>query len=301
MAEFSARQVVIIAAIAGALVGGVVAGVAVAVSRNDNSTISSSGDSSQIATAAVVRTNLTNTVQVGGSIGYDGSYTVAALRRGGGVYTWLPEPGQVISQDQPVYSVGNEPVALLYGSSRLPAFYAGMSDGADVGQLTHDLIALGYGDGLAQKATTTRRPPPAGSTLADSARPGQATGDDPARAKRSSSSPGPIRVTSVTPTLGTSVGGAGAAVAPRVPTATSTTPIVAVDLDVTEEYLVKPGDAVRSCFPTAPRRWGVISRRSATWLPARVGAASAPEAAPRFCRPVAMLVQWVRHTLDARR
>src|ERR1700685_1693697 len=89
MAEFSARQVVGIAAVAGALVGGVVAGgVAVAVGGTDNSTASPSGDSGQVATATVVRTNLTSTVQVGGSIGYDGSYTVAALH-GGGVYTWL--------------------------------------------------------------------------------------------------------------------------------------------------------------------------------------------------------------------
>ena len=151
MAEFSARQVVIIAALAGALVGGVVAGgVAVAASGNSNSTASSSGGSSQLATAQVVRTTLTNTVQVGGSIGYDGSYTVAALR-GGGAYTWLPEPGDVIKQDQPVYSVSNEPVPLLYGSiAAYRAFYVGMSDGADVGQLTHDLIALGYGAGLTQ-------------------------------------------------------------------------------------------------------------------------------------------------------
>ena len=151
MAEFSARQVVVIAAIAGALVGGLVAGgVAVAASGNSNSTASSSGGSSPAATAPVVRTNLTTTVQVGGSIGHDGSYTVAALR-GGGVCTWLPEPGQVIKQDQPVASVSNEPVPLLYGF--IPAyrtFEAGMSDGADVGQLTHDLIALGYGAGLIQ-------------------------------------------------------------------------------------------------------------------------------------------------------
>jgi hypothetical protein len=150
MAEFSARQVVVIAALAGAVVGGLVGGgVAVAASGNSNSN-ASSGDGSRVATAPVVRTTLTNTVQVGGSIGYDGSYTVAALR-GSGVYTWLPAPGQVIRQDQPVYSVSNEPVPLLYGS--IPAyrqFDAGMSDGADVSQLTRDLIALGYGAGLTQ-------------------------------------------------------------------------------------------------------------------------------------------------------
>jgi hypothetical protein len=200
LSAFCARRVVVIAAIAGALVGGLVAGgVAAAADGNDSGTASPSGDGSAVATAAVVRTTLTNTVQVGGSIGYDGSYAVAALRGGGGVYTWLPEPGEVIRQDQPVYSVGNQQVPLLYGS--VPAyreFDVGMSDGADVGQLTRDLIALGYG---------------------------------------------PIRVTSVTSSVGSpSQGG-------TVVTATSTTPNVVIDLDVSEDYLVKPGDAVTVVLP----------------------------------------------------
>ena len=55
--------------------------------------------------------------------------------------------------------------------------------------------------------------------------------------------PGPIRVTSVTPSVGTSAGGG------TVLTATSTTPAVIVDLDVGEEYLVKPGDAVTVVLP----------------------------------------------------
>ena len=242
MAEFSARQVIVIAAIAGALVGGVVAGgVAVAASRNDNSTASSSGDSIQVATAPVVRTKLTNTVQVGGSIGYDGSYTVAALRGGGGVYTWLPKPGQVIKQDQPVYSVSEEPVPLLYGS--IPAYRAfdvGMSDGADVGQLTHDLIALGYGDGLAQSNHYSSATAAAVERW-QSALGLQATGEIPLG--EAVFEPGPIRVTSVTPPVGTSAGGG------IVLTATSTTPIVVVNLDVNEEYLVKPGDAVTVVLP----------------------------------------------------
>ena len=69
----------------------------------------------------------------------------------GTTYTSLPQVGDVIRQDQPVYSVSNEPVPLLYGSiAAYRAFYVGMSDGADVGELTHDLIALGYGAGLTQ-------------------------------------------------------------------------------------------------------------------------------------------------------
>jgi hypothetical protein len=241
MAEFSARQVVVIAAIAGALVGGIVAGgVAVAAGGSDNSTASPSGDSGQVATAAVVRTNLTTTVQVGGSIGYDGSYTIAALH-GGGVYTWLPEPGAVIKQDQPVYSAGDVPVPLLYGS--LPAyrqFDVEMSDGADVGQLTRDLIALGYGNGLTQSDHYSS------ATAAAVQRWQKAvglheTGEIPLG--EAVFEPGPIRVTSVTPTVGTSAGGG------VVLTATSTTPAVVVDLDVSEEYLVKPGDAVTVVLP----------------------------------------------------
>jgi peptidoglycan hydrolase-like protein with peptidoglycan-binding domain len=241
MAEFSARQVVVIAAIAGALIGGVVAGgVAVAAGGSDNSTAAPSGDSGQVATVAVVRTNLTSTMQAGGSIGYDGSYAVAALH-GGGVYTWLPEPGAVIKQDQPVYSVGDVPVPLLYGS--LPAyrqFDVGMSDGADVGQLTRDLIALGYGNGLTQSnhyssatAAAVQRWQKAVGL--------QETGEIPLG--EAVFEPGPIRVTSVTPTVGTSAGGG------VVLTATSTTPAVVVDLDVSEEYLVKPGDAVTVVLP----------------------------------------------------
>ncbi len=241
MAEFSARQVVVVAAVAGALVGGLVAGgVAVAASGNSTGTASTSGDSGQVATAPVVRTDLTNTVQVGGSIGYDGAYTVAALH-GGGVYTWLPEPGQVIKQDQPVYSVGDEPVPLLYGS--LPAyraFEAGMSDGADVGQLTRDLIALGYGDGLTQSNYYSSATAAAVERW-QKALGLQATGEIPLG--EAVFEPGPIRVTSVTPTVGTSAGGG------IVLTATSTTPIVIVDLDVSEEYLVKPGNAVTIVLP----------------------------------------------------
>ncbi|MGH3272182.1 MAG: peptidoglycan-binding domain-containing protein, partial [Trebonia sp.] len=241
MSEVSARQVVVIAAIAGALVGGAVAGgVAVAASGN-NSTASSSGDSSQVATAAVVRTDLSNTVQVGGSIGYDGSYTITALRGGGGVYTWLPEPGAVIKQDQPLYSVGNEPVPLLYGS--LPAYRAfstGMSDGADVGQLTRDLIALGYGAGLTQSNHYSSATAAAVQRW-QSAVGLQATGEIPLG--EAVFEPGPIRVTSVGPSVGTSAGGG------TVLTATSTTPMVVVELDVSEEYLVKPGDAVTIVLP----------------------------------------------------
>jgi peptidoglycan hydrolase-like protein with peptidoglycan-binding domain len=239
VAEFSAGRVVAIAAVVGALAGGAVAGaVGVASASGNNSAAWSSGDSSPVATAAVVRTNLITTVQVGGSIGYDGSYTIAALRGGGGVYTWLPEPGEVIRQDQPVYAVNDEPVPLLYGS--IPAYRAfdvGMSHGADVGELTRDLMVMGYGAGLAQSDYYSP------ATAAAVERWQSALGLPPTGELALGDvvfEPGPIRVTSVTPSPGAPVGNAGGTVL----TATGTTPIVTVDLPVTQEYLVKPGDAV---------------------------------------------------------
>jgi hypothetical protein len=172
----------------------------------------------------------------------------------GAAYTWLPAVGQIIKQDQRVYSVSNESVPLLYGPiAAYRAFYPGMSNGADVGELTHDLIALGYGAGLSRSdhySDTTaaavkrwqraRATPMTGEILL-----GQVVFE-----------PGPIRVTSLTASVGSSIGsgGAGASGASgggggTVLTATGTTPIVTVALDVTQEYLVKPGDAVSIVLP----------------------------------------------------
>jgi Putative peptidoglycan binding domain len=386
VAEFSVRRVVAVAAVAGALVGGAVAGgVAVATDGGSHDPASASTGGGSVATAAVVRTTLTNVVQVGGSIGYDGSYTVvipsgasaqqvaqanqqlaqaqaalandetmnsygataddqaltnaqnsvkaatAALNAdkgeqaqacggraasspgcsqdsqkvsqdsqqvdqaqqqlasaqlnadrdhtqaqtkiqsddnqiqsaqsnlanleateasSGGTYTALPKVGDIIKEDQPVYSVSNEPVPLLYGSiAAYRAFYVGMSDGADVGQLTHDLVALGYGGGLTQSnhyssataAAVERWQNALGVPTTGDILLGQVVFE-----------PGAIRVTSVTPSVGASVGGGGSGGTSgggTVLTATSTTPTVTVDLDVTQEYLVKPGDAVSIVLP----------------------------------------------------
>ena len=381
----------VVAAVAGALVGGTVAAAVAAVSASGNGdgTGSSSGGGGVVATAAVVRTTLTNTVQVGGSIGFDGSYSIAApsgasaqevaqaqqavtqdeaalaadeqtesdastadhqtsaadqasvdtasaslssdratktrdcAGRGssspacrqdaqkvsqdqtqltqtqqqlatanatatldhdqngakvasdqaklqgdqatlallqatamnpGTTYTSLPQASEIIRQDQPVYSISDEPVPLLYGSvAAYRAFYVGMSDGADVGELTRDLIALGYGGGLTQSNHYSS------STAAAVKRWQRALGL-PATGEvllgEAVFEPGPIRVTSVTASVGASVGGGGGTAAgggggggETVLTATSTTPIVTVDLDVSQEYLVRRGDAVSIVLP----------------------------------------------------
>ena len=125
----------------------------------------------------------------------------------GGTYTSLPKVGDIIKEDQAVYSVSTQPVPLLYGSiAAYRAFFVGMSDGADVGQLTHDLMALGYGAGLASSnryssatATAVQRWQTALGL--------PATGD--IWLGQVVFEPGPIRVTSVTPSVGASAAGGG--------------------------------------------------------------------------------------------
>ena len=95
------------------------------------------------ATAAVTRQDLAATTLVTATLGYAGSYTV--LGQGGGTLAWLPPPGQVIRQGQALYRINNgSPVVLLYGS--VPAWrnLEEGDTGADVSQLNHDLVDLGY-------------------------------------------------------------------------------------------------------------------------------------------------------------
>ena len=95
------------------------------------------------ATAVVTRQDLSATTPVAATLGYAGSYRVTG--QGGGALTWLPSAGQVIGQGRVLYKTGNgSPVVLLYG--RVPAWRAlgeGVT-GADVAQLNHDLVRLGY-------------------------------------------------------------------------------------------------------------------------------------------------------------
>ena len=97
------------------------------------------------ATQQVVRESLSSTTPVTATLGYADSYTVTG--KGAGTLTSLPSAGQVIRQGQVLYRVDNgSPAVLLYGA--VPAWRTleeGLS-GADVTQLNHDLVALGYAD-----------------------------------------------------------------------------------------------------------------------------------------------------------
>jgi hypothetical protein len=204
------------------------------------------------ATAVVVRGDIAATTPVAATLGYAGSYRVTG--QGGGALTWLPPAGRVIRQGQVLYKTGNgSPVVLLYGS--VPDWRAlgeGVT-GADVAQLNHDLVRLGYAQGAdivaagwdyysPETAYAVQRLedhlgvsfPPGSLSL------GQVVFE-----------PAALRVAAATGILG------GPASGP-VLTATSDRHVVTIALDVSQESEVKQGDRVTVTLPDGAATPGVV-------------------------------------------
>jgi Putative peptidoglycan binding domain/HlyD family secretion protein len=168
-------------------------------------------------------------------------------------YTMLPSAGTVVRRGQALYAVDGRPVLLLYG--RMPAwraFRSGMSPGPDVAELNANLRALGYGSGLGDRFTAaTRR-----AIVALQAAQGlPQTGVLPLGFVVFK--PGPVRVTSVTPTLGQAVQ------AGPVLTVSSTRHEVAIKLDAAQQAQVKAGDRVTITLPdnsTTPGRVSSVGK-----------------------------------------
>jgi hypothetical protein len=91
----------------------------------------------------VTRQDIAATTPMTATLGYAGSWTVTG--HGGGTLTWLPHAGQLIRQGHALCRTGNgSPVVLLHGSMPDWRTLAEGVTGADVRQLNHDLVHLGY-------------------------------------------------------------------------------------------------------------------------------------------------------------
>jgi multidrug efflux pump subunit AcrA (membrane-fusion protein) len=159
----------------------------------------------------------------------------------GATYTALPAVGQVVTQGRSLYVVNGVPVPLFIGTVPMwRDLSVGMTDGPDVSELTQNLIQLGFGAGLTQSshfsqataAAVMRWQASLGAAQTGVVRLGDVVFE-----------PVAIRVTAVHPTLG------GAVSPGPVLDASSTTRVVTVALEVTQEYLVHAGDAVSVVLP----------------------------------------------------
>ncbi len=198
----------------------------------------------------------------------------AALYGQGSTFTALPSVGQIVARGQSLYEIGGQPVLLLYGSTPATrAFVAGMSSGRDVAELNANLDALGYGQGLAGDEFTTGTA--AAIRALQSAHGASVTGELLVGSVVFES--GPVRVTSVTPTVGATV------MPGPVLAITSTARQVKIALDASEQSSVKVGDTVTITLPdnqTTPGRITYVSSVATSPSSGGQGGGGEEESAP---------------------
>ena len=266
--------------VAGGVAAGLIAAASGPAARAGHAASGSSGagracHGPRVATAPVVRTDLANTVQVSGALGFAGSYTVANQMTGT-AYTALPSPGQVVRRGHRLYEVDGSPVILLYGARpEWRDLYLGATPGPDVAQLDANLIALGYATPATLAVSDTFTAATSFAVQRWQAALGlTVTGVVPAG--QAAYAPGPLRVVSLDVTLG-----AAAQPGTAVLAATSARPVVSAALPVSQEYLVRRGDRVSVTLPdgTSTVR-GVVTAISRVASAGPSGGAGEPSAGP---------------------
>ena len=208
-------------------------------------------------TATVQEGRLSSTVSENGTLTYlgqsDGSpYTV--FNQAEGTYTDLPVVGQVITQGQVLYRVDDSPVVLLHGSTPAYRTLAVGVTGADVEELNADLLALGDAApsqlspmsdyfGSATMTALERLQASLGIPQSGTLSLGQAVFE-----------PASLRITFVSAQPGASAQNGQPAIQ-----ATSTTRVVLVSLDASQQTDVAVGNAVSITLPDNETTPGVVS------------------------------------------
>jgi peptidoglycan hydrolase-like protein with peptidoglycan-binding domain len=185
-----------------------------------------------VATAEVSRTNLAQQESLTGELAYGSEHTMRGRKQG--TITGLPGSGTVLDRGQTVYQVDATPVVLVLGG--LPLYRdvgPDMTDGPDVQLVEENLQALGFG-GFTVDATFTDATESAIREWQESLGLEETGVIHPADVIVTS---GPVRVATVTAEPGDS--GAG-----DLLTYTSTTRVVTVELEESQQDLGKPGAKV---------------------------------------------------------
>jgi Putative peptidoglycan binding domain len=246
------------------LVGVVVVAIAVVGGAATIAGRSGTGDSSSSTTgtsgtalADVQRRSLSSQSQVNGTLGYSGDFDI--VNQASGTVTSLPPVGQVMNQSDVLYRVNGLPVVLLYGATpvyRDLAAGPSASDvkGPDVQQLNAALVALGYDSSGAldpasdefswlTKAALTNLQAALGLDKTGALTLGQVV-----------FLPKAARITKVNATLG-----APAPPGTALLEATSTQPVVAVELEAARQSEVHTGDAVTITLPNLTTTAGTVA------------------------------------------
>lgn len=229
-------------------------------------------------TAKVEMGKLTAMVSVDGTLTYsaqsDGSpYSVINQARG--TYTKLPALGQMISQGQVIYRVNDSPVVLLYGSTPAYRTLSAGATGADVAELNADLVALGDATS-AQISPTSAYFGQATTTALEKLQAALGVTQTGALALgQGVFEPTAVRVTALSAQPGGST-----QTGQMVMQATSTTRIVAVALNASQQTNVAVGDTVAITLPNNQTTPGVVSSMgTVATCPSSSGSGSGPNSA----------------------
>lgn len=191
-------------------------------------------------------TGATAKVQTDESALAQGEVTAATYGQNA-VYTTLPKVGQIVRRGEPLYAIDGQAAFLFYGgvpASR--AFMSGMSAGLDLAELNRNLRGYGAPSGDAFTSATALA-----IERFQSQHHVQATGKLPLGSVVFE--PGPVRVTSVTPTLGSPVQ-PGAVLG-----VSSTRRVVTIALDASQQSSIKVGDPVEITLPDNSTTPGHVS------------------------------------------
>jgi peptidoglycan hydrolase-like protein with peptidoglycan-binding domain len=208
-------------------------------------------NSDPVSYASVTRENLTSQTQVNGTLGYAGTDSVIAAGHAG-TLTALPAVGQVITQGHDLYSADGAPVVLLYG--RTPAYrdLAEGDTGTDVQQLNAALVALGYADSSQIDVSSDTFSWETKAAVENLQAAMGVTQDGTLHLGQAVFLPGPLRVTTVQPSVGAPAQG-------TILQGTSTTRQVTVALDASLQSQVKAGDAVTITLPDNSTTQGTVA------------------------------------------
>jgi hypothetical protein len=179
----------------------------------------------------------------GGSVGGGGGAPA--------IYTSLPAVGQTVSRGQTLYSVAGRPIPLLYGGTPIGRQLTAGVSGADVQELEANLIALGYGAGLAADGSFTRADTAAverWQAALGVAQTGMVNQGDAVVV------PDSLLVSQVKV-----VAGASAQTGAEIVDGTSTTLVVAINLDARDRTLARIGEGVEVQLPGDQRVKGAIT------------------------------------------
>jgi len=255
-----------------AAVGVVVAVVTGGFGRPSHPSSGPGGNTHPTSTATVTRRSLSSQTQVQATLGYAGSYTV--VNQAQGTITALPYAGQVVRQGQVLYRVSGNPVVLFYGP--VPA-YRDLSEGLtgpDVAELNTDLVRLGYATGTELGAGSDYFSAETAYAL------------EKLQARLGVIQTGvlalgqavflPTAVQVISLGQNTVLGGPAQPGMPLL-TASSTTPVVTINLDAAQQTEVKAGAQVTITLPGGNNTPGVVSSvSSVATAPSSGSSGSAP-------------------------